>query len=60
MVRVSNHFSTYIAVVVTLFPAMQMANFASGTGNLQNSTGKIRVFSWACFAERFSFSVFAM
>ena len=35
-----NHFSTCIIVVVTLFPAMQMANFASGTGNLQNSTGK--------------------
>ena len=34
---------------------MQMANFASGTGNLRNSTGKIRVFTWACFAERFSF-----
>ena len=47
-----NHLSTYVVVVVILFLAMQMANFASGTGNLQNSTGKTKVFTWARFTER--------
>jgi len=46
-----------IVVVVTLFPAMQMANFASGTGNLQNSTGKMTVFIGIAYRTIFFFSV---
>jgi len=48
-----NHFSPCVVVLVTLFPAMQMANFASGTGNLQNSTGKISVFTLAFLLNDF-------
>lgn len=50
-----NHFLMIIVVAVTLFPAMQTANFVSGTGNLQNSTGKIKVFTWACLPSDFLF-----
>ena len=46
-----------IVVAVTLFPVMQMANFASGTGNLQNSTGNIEFLLGRVYRTIFIFSV---